>query len=211
LHQPGNELHLVPEITIPGGHVDYFLASVKNGKVKDFTGIELQTLDTTGTIWPARQRFLKEKGVSVLARDAGSKKGFGINWKMTAKTILVQMHHKIETFEHLGKHLVLVIQDCFLDYISKAFDFSKVGSASIGNPLQIHQYRLQSIDHSYRIELSNRSSTDAEGIAACLGMQVNPKIELQAILQELEKKISDKTLFTVGAAIPTPTEMTIEE
>ena len=27
-------------------------------------GIELQTLDTTGTVWPERQRLLKELGVS---------------------------------------------------------------------------------------------------------------------------------------------------
>ena len=26
-HQPGNELHLVPEVPIPGGSVDYFLVS----------------------------------------------------------------------------------------------------------------------------------------------------------------------------------------
>jgi hypothetical protein len=73
LHQPGNELHLIPEVSIPGGNVDYFLASVNNGKVKDFVGIELQTIDSTGTIWPTRQRLLKEKGVKVLAKEADSK------------------------------------------------------------------------------------------------------------------------------------------
>ena len=46
-HEPGNELHIVSEISIPGGSVDYFLVSAKEGKVKDFVGIELQTLDTT--------------------------------------------------------------------------------------------------------------------------------------------------------------------
>ncbi len=62
LHEPGNELHIVPEISIPGGNVDYFLVSVRNKEIKDFVGIELQTLDTTGTIWPERQRFvIKEK------------------------------------------------------------------------------------------------------------------------------------------------------
>lgn len=30
---------------------------------------------------------------------------------MTAKTTLVQMHHKIQTFEHVNKRLVLVTQD----------------------------------------------------------------------------------------------------
>ena len=105
LHEPGNELYLIPEVQIPGGNVDYFLVSAKNKKVKDFIGLELQTMDTTGTVWPERQRFLDECGLEVDPSDLKSKKPFGMNWKMTLKTILIQMHHKSETFEHLNKHL----------------------------------------------------------------------------------------------------------
>ena len=32
MHEPGNELYLIPEVQIPGGHVDYFLVSAKNKK-----------------------------------------------------------------------------------------------------------------------------------------------------------------------------------
>lgn len=67
-------------------------------------------MDTTGTVWPERQRFLNEKGIAVDPVDLNNKKSFGMNWKMTLKTILIQMHHKSETFEHLNKHLVLIIQ-----------------------------------------------------------------------------------------------------
>ena len=35
-HDPGNELHIVPEMWVPGGSVDYFLVSVRDGKVEDF-------------------------------------------------------------------------------------------------------------------------------------------------------------------------------
>jgi hypothetical protein len=42
-----------------------------------------------------------------------------MNWKMTAKTILVQMHHKVETFEHINKKMVLVIQDVLLRLYEK--------------------------------------------------------------------------------------------
>ena len=61
-HEPGNELHIVPEISVPGGNVDYFIVSARGKKVKDFVGVELQTLDTTGTVWPERQRLLREFG-----------------------------------------------------------------------------------------------------------------------------------------------------
>jgi hypothetical protein len=73
LHEPGNQLHVVSEIGIPGGSVDYFLVSVRNGKVKDFVGIELQALDTTGTIWPERQKFLQDKGVEIDDSDEALK------------------------------------------------------------------------------------------------------------------------------------------
>lgn len=199
LHQPGNELHLVPEISIPGGSVDYFLASVNSGKVKDFVGVELQTLDTTGTIWPTRQRFLAEKGIKVPAREANAKDTFGMNWKMTAKTILVQLHHKIQTFEHLGKHLVLVIQDHLFNYMSQQFNVEHLGAPCIGNPIQIHTYRLTQDGCESRLLLANRYSTDADGLAACLGLQMSPNVELQTIVAELEKKLSRKTLFTIGA------------
>lgn len=86
-HEPGNELHLLPEVSIPGGKVDYFLVSARKGKVKDFVGIEMQALDTSGTIWPERQRLLKQLGVHRSGRTESSLKTYGMNWKMTAKTI----------------------------------------------------------------------------------------------------------------------------
>ena len=121
LHEPGNELYIIPEVTIPGGHVDFFLVSAKNKKVKDFVGIELQTMDTTGTVWPERQRLLDEHGIYVPKDDINNKKPFGMNWKMTAKNILVQMHHKAQTFENLNKHLVLIIQKPLYDLRVKRY------------------------------------------------------------------------------------------
>lgn len=70
-------------------------------------GANQRVMDTTGTVWPERQRFLHEMGFSVDETDLNNRRPFGMNWKMTLKTILIQMHHKSETFEHLNKHLVL--------------------------------------------------------------------------------------------------------
>src|SRR5205085_3458321 len=120
---PGNELRIVPELAVPGGSIDYCLVSVRDGKPRDFVGIELQTLDTTGTVWPERQRFLRRHKVRVKREHAASAKLFGMNWKMTAKTILVQLNHKIATFEHLWKRLVLVMEVCLLDYMRSEFAF----------------------------------------------------------------------------------------
>ena len=197
-HEPGNELHIVSEISIPGGSVDYFLVSAKDGKVKDFVGIELQTLDTTGTVWPERQRLLKELDVPRGDNAENSTSSFGMNWKHTAKTILVQMHHKAQTFEHVNKKLVLVVQNKLLAYMSREFKFEHLRNpASIGDAIHMHAYRMdQQADQSYKLVLQSRLSTDADGIALCLGLQAEARVELEQIILALQAKISPSTLFT---------------
>jgi hypothetical protein len=196
LHEPGNELHIVSEVSIPGGSIDYFLISARDGKVKDFVGIELQTMDTTGTVWPERQRFLNQVNIST---ENIENKSFGINWKMTAKTILVQLHHKIQTFENLNKHLVLVVQDCLLNYMQKEFAFNHISSnAKIGDAMHFHAYNLKnSSDNSHSLSLKERFSTNADGISKCLGLQAEANIELSIILKMLENKISNFTLLKI--------------
>lgn len=196
LHEPGNELHRVSEIEIPGGSVDYFLVSVQDGKVIDFVGIELQALDTTGTLWPARQKLLNSLAITV---DDGSDSTnpYGINWKMTAKTTLVQLHHKVETFESLGKHLVLVLQDELMGYMRGEFNFGHIQNAKLGHAMHFHAYNLKQREKDYQIQLAERSSTDAKGIAESLGLQVSANIELEVILATLQSKISNKTLLQI--------------
>ncbi len=201
-HEPGNELHIFPEITVPGGSVDYVLTSIRNGKARDFVGVELQTLDTTGTVWPARQRFLASKGIDVPAKDVENSKSYGMNWKMTAKTILVQLHHKIRTFESVNKHLVLVMQDRLLDYMSKEFSFGHLNNARISDPMHFHAYSLKSGSEGHRLESGKRLSTDTAGIAACLGLQSEAKLELEVILEMIEKRITERTLFDIDRAPP---------
>ena len=196
-HEPGNELHLVSEVTVPGGSIDYILVSAKNGKVKDFVGIELQTLDTTGTVWPERQRLLRELGVRRDDSGEDSTKTFGMNWKMTAKTILVQMHHKVQTFEHVNRKLVLVIQDRFLSYMNREFKFDHVKNpARTGDSLHIHSYQMErATDGNLRLSLAARLSTDADGVAVCLGLQAESRVELEQIVSALEAKISPATVL----------------
>ncbi|QEC58159.1 NotI family restriction endonuclease [Flavisolibacter ginsenosidimutans] len=198
LHEPGNDLHVVPELSIPGGTIDYFLASVRNGIVIDFVGIELQTLDTTGTVWPERQRFLQAHGVKVNPKDTASTKTFGMNWKMTAKTILVQLHHKIKTFEHLNKHLVLVVQNHLLTYMQSAFAFDHISkTARLGDPMHFHSYLLEHSERQYQLKLAERLSTDSAGIATCIGLQAEAKIEMEIIVKAIQAKISDRTLLSI--------------
>lgn len=210
-HQPGNELHLIPELAVPGGSIDYVLASVLDGKPRDFVGIELQTLDTTGTVWPERQRFLRDQGFNHLSQsDLDNPKSFGMNWKMTAKTILVQLHHKIRTFEGVNKHLVLAVQDRLLDYMTKEFSFGHLNEARVADPMHFHSYALRRKEAGHRVELAKRLSTDTAGIATCLGLQSEAKVDLDVVLQLIEQKITARTLFNFSET-PPPVAVELDE
>jgi hypothetical protein len=210
LHEPGNEYHIVSELAVPGGSIDYCLVSVRTGKAVDFVGIELQTLDTTGTVWPERQRFLYQHQIPVRKADRTSTRPFGLNWKMTAKTILVQLHHKVQTFEHLGKHLVLVDQDFFTAYMRREFSFDHLQPARLGDPMHFHSYSLEEEGNGgLRLRLAERHSTDALGIARCLGLQTEANIELEGILNQIESKLSTNTLMNVER--PPPAASLIDE
>ena len=173
--EPGDEHHVVSEVTIPGGSVDYCLVATRKGKVIDFVGIELQAVDTTGTVWPTRQQFLSSLG---LAEAPPEDKIYGMNWKMSGKTILVQLHHKVETFEHVGRHFVLVVQDHFLDEMVKSFSFDHIGPAKIGDTMHFHSYSLIEQGAGYKLELTKRISTDSAGVQTSLGNAAEARVEL---------------------------------
>lgn len=198
MHEPGNELYVVPEVKIPGGKVDYFLVSAKDKKVRDFIGIELQTIDTTGAVWPARQKFLNEQGIEVNPVDLKSKKPFGMNWKMTLKTILVQMHHKSETFEHLNKHLILIIQKPLYERMKSNFDFGGIDGVRLGDPVHIHSYNFEENINKLNLSLHTRISTDSVGIAKSLGLNAESKVELQDLIRILEPKLIDANRLKIG-------------
>lgn len=121
-----------------------------------------------------------------------------MNWKHTAKTTLIQLHHKVETFEHLNKCLVLVLQDKLLNYFRQNFDFGHVSvRAAVGDTMNIHAYRIEKqVDASYRLRLHERLSTNAQGIAIGLGLHQDPKVDFSQIEAVLLNKVGPNTLFS---------------
>lgn len=185
---------------MPGGSLDYVLVSARDGRVVDLVGIELQTLDTTGTVWPARQRFLASVGAGRTGEDDTGRRGYGMNWKMTAKTILMQLHHKVRTFEAIEKKLVLVIQDHLLRYFRRNFDFSHIADVRQLDSMHFHAYRMGiDVRGRYELQLDTRASTNAEGVATCLGLRAETDVGIEKITRQLEDRLSERTLFRVDS------------
>ena len=197
-HEPGDELHIVAEFSVPGGSVDYLLVLAEGSRrrIKDFVGIELQALDTTGTVWPARHAFLEARGLAVEPRPVT--KPFGMNWKMTAKTILVQLNHKIGTFEALGKKLVLVLQDHLMSYMVREFSFDHVESASPLHSMRFHVYEMrESANGEHKLYMTDRRSTTAGGVKTCLALASDAVVQPSTMYQRIADRLNDDTVFRV--------------
>ena len=91
----------------------------------------------------------------------------------------------------------MIIQDALLDYMRKEFDFSEVHNPALpGDSLQFHSYSFME-NRSCSLSLKERISTDSLGMAKCLGLNAEAKIELETILELIEKKISPDNLLIV--------------
>lgn len=191
--QSDDQIHVVPEVQVPGGSVDYFIVLVREEEPIDFVGIEIQALDTTGTVWPHRQKFLKEIGAIndlILYED----KPMGVNWKMTAKTILMQLHHKIEMFESLGRKLVLVLQQELMNYMAKEFAFEHFKFANKTDAMHFHPYQLNnSADKKLKLSIGDQKSTNSIGLSHALSLAQSGIVNERELFNQLQNKISNET------------------
>jgi hypothetical protein len=184
-YERGMDLVAIPEIGGGArGSIDYVLTAFKDERYVDHIGIEFQTLDTTGSVWASRNDYLT--GSSPSAK-------YGINWRMNAKTILIQLHHKAPIFAEHGKKLLLVVQDAFLDKLRGDFNFEDYREANMEDVLHIHAYRLVysrgKDDGSFRMELTDRISAGLEGIEKSLAAVEGGELPT---LEEFSQRLVEK-------------------
>lgn len=195
---PNLQYYIVPEITMPGGNIDYcVVATNSGGDIIDFVGVEIQALDTTqsGAIWSARE--------DILQGSLKSSYNYGINWKMSAKTILMQLHHKAASFQAMNKKLVLVIQREFYEYMQGAFQTRHLSDADDNDTMQFHIYNNVMLGLEYQLVIDTRKSTDVEGVERLLKLGVESDI----LEPEVVERIKSKWRLAVPLVVPKPGEI----
>lgn len=86
-HGWGGELSLPKRQGRGSYYVDWILARLDgNGELSEFTAIEVQTIDTTGTYQNARRALIERKAVE--------KDTVGLNWENVSKRIIPQIIYK---------------------------------------------------------------------------------------------------------------------
>ena len=191
--EPSDELYLVPDVKTPGGTVDYFLIAARNGKIVDFLGIDLRTIDAKGSLCRERRSFLEERGLPNDERElGGSESSFGLKWKTTLKKILVQLHRKGETFEKLNKRLVLVVQKPLYKRMKRILQSESVEGVRIDDPIQIHSYDFAETESGTRLKWDDRISATSDDIARCLKLSEQNKQSLDELLSFVKRELTDE-------------------
>ena len=99
----------------------------------------------------------------------------------------------------MNKHLVLIIQEPLYEHMKKEFNFSGIEGVRLGDTVHIHSYRFEeNKNNRLNLALHTRVSTDSAGIAKCLGLNAESKVELQDMIRILEPKLVDANRLKIG-------------
>lgn len=164
------EYFATPEVPLLGASIDYIVGKQSpDGAVLDFAGVEIQALDTTGSVWDYRESYFDD-----VQRMADVDQTYGINWAMSlTKTMMQQAYKKGRVFRDWGEKLVFLLQDVSIEYLRDNYDASGLRRARSEDPVHFLTYSLDydSDIENYQWEFEDHLSADIEGVT---GMMVAP-------------------------------------
>lgn len=108
------------EVTMTGfGTVDYVIADVgEDSTISEFLSVELQAVDTTGTVSDAYQALRS-------GEQMDGKVPYGINWGNVYKRYVTQLIRKGYFHHHWKSKIVAVMQDVVYQYVCDWADFMR--------------------------------------------------------------------------------------
>lgn len=164
----------VPEVALFGASIDFVAGKQdSSGEIIDFAGIEIQAIDTTGSVWEHKKAY--ENGEDMNEVD----KNYGMNWKMSLpKTMMQQAFQKGQAFDEWGENIIFLIQDVSLDYLHRTVNTSRLEEAKKENPVHFYTY---SFDYNYETEkyeweIDQKLSADLEGVSQMMDSDENMAI-----------------------------------
>ncbi|MBN2396606.1 MAG: hypothetical protein JXC36_09150 [Candidatus Atribacteria bacterium] len=102
------------------GKIDCVLAETNSdGRIHQFISVELQTVDITGTYFPAYDAFLNSRMLEVQPK-------YNFNWRNVYKRYIMQLIFKGFSHHHWNTRIVAVMQDVLVDRLWSIGNFTEV-------------------------------------------------------------------------------------
>ncbi len=182
------EFFATPEVPLMGTAIDYVAGKRdEQGTVIDFAGVEIQALDTTGSVWDHREAYFDtDQEMSEVDKT------YGINWAMSlTKTMMQQAFKKGKLFRDWGKNLIFILQDVGLEYIRDNYDSSGLRPVRDDDPVHFYSYSLvyQDDTENYEWVIDEKVSADIEGVT---NMMVAPPDENAPTRDEFCRTVANR-------------------
>lgn len=168
------EFFRVPEVSLFGTSIDYVVGKRDDdGNVIDFAGVEVQAIDSTGSVWEHKTAY--EAGDDI--EDVED--SYGMNWAMSiTKTMMQQAFKKGQAFVEWDENIVFLVQDVALDYLRRKSNTSRLEDAKEENPVHFYSYSFE-YNHeteAYGWEIDERLSTDLDGVSMMMDSDEDEEI-----------------------------------
>lgn len=167
------EYFLVPEVSLLGTSIDFVAGKIVDGEVSEFAGIEIQSIDSTGSIWDHKVAYENDEDMDKVDRT------YGMNWAMSiTKTMMQQAFKKGQAFREWNENLIFLLQDVSLDYLRGNANTSRLQPVEKDDPVHFYSYSF-TYDYSteqYEWSLSEKLSTSLEGVSQMMDASEEQKI-----------------------------------
>jgi len=191
-----SEVKVFSELGTPAPHnrlIDLTMVPFnKAGEVLDYLVIELQATATgsTGPIVPARNEFF---GFS--KTPFRQSYDFGTNIKMSCKTILEQILHKVPLFTNWKRKTLLIVQDTFLIHLKECYNFSAFTNFDLNHDFFIFSYSLDKQSYGFKIALKSKLSGLANDVERCILPNPTTIMGTSQLENEFKEKFFDREPF----------------
>lgn len=174
LFDNNGETFRVPEVSLFGTSIDFVVGERdESNNVLDFAGVEIQALDTTGSVWEHKQAYENDEDMTDVD------KSYGMNWAMSiTKTMMQQAFKKGQAFNEWGEHIIFLIQDVSLDYLRRNANTSQLVEATKEHPVHFYSYSFEYNyeTESYEWKIDEKLSSDLEGVSQMMDSDEDEKI-----------------------------------
>jgi len=176
-----------------GLHPDFMMDWVivrtdRDMAVTDFFGVEVQTIDITGSVYPAFDAYIK-------GHATWKRKTYGINWANVWKRLIPQVIAKAQVYKHLGKKIYVILQDSLLTYVLSRGDLKPISASSAEIVFHTYEYNGKADDDGIRsLEFCREIRTTIENLQYAFMVQ-SIKISQEEALSLIQADIEAAILF----------------
>lgn len=187
---------LVPEIgTTPSSTFDWVAVQHDGaGNVRDYHGIEVQTIDITGSVRPYFEAYMQGRDTTRVRHN------YGINWANVFKRGMPQFLAKAAILGTYGKKLAVVVQDQLLDYINLRSNRMSIEAEPLPHLANViffaYRFRHDTTHNQYTWELAQRLATSSRRLETAFIAGLLGRVPAQ---DEFEQAIEARVVQLVSA------------